>query len=75
MKIFLFLLSILILAGCTSSPQDIDSKYLHYSKGGENITAYSKNPLLKCDSTPKIARLDKKFENRVFISEDGDLCK
>lgn len=74
MKPFLILL-LTFLAGCSSTKQAVDDGYLHYSKGGENISAYSKNPLLKCEVTPKIARLDKKFEDRVFISDEGELCK
>jgi len=76
MKLFIFLFLSILITGCTSTPKNtVDDNFIHYSKGGENIDAHSKNPLLKCLSSPKIARLDKSYDDRVFIDEHGRLCK
>ncbi|KZN63371.1 hypothetical protein N478_03720 [Pseudoalteromonas luteoviolacea S4060-1] len=64
---FLFL-----LIGCKSTNKD--ESYLHYSDGAQSIEAFSSNPLLKCKKRPRYARLDKAYEQRVFIV-DGEKCK
>ncbi|MBB1334020.1 hypothetical protein [Pseudoalteromonas sp. SR41-6] len=74
MKLVFTVFLIFILNGCSSIKKS-DDRYIHYTKGGESIEAYTKNPLLDCEHQPKIARLDKKFIDRVFINENGDLCK
>ena len=68
---YLLSLIFLFLTACKST----DSKnFIHYTNGAESLNAYQLNPLLKCEKKPEIARLDKDFENRVFLIE-GELCK
>lgn len=74
MKWFFTVFLMVILSGC-SSKKSADERYIHYTKGGESIEAYTQNPLLDCEHQPKIARLDKQFVDRVFINDNGDLCK
>ncbi|MAD89084.1 MAG: hypothetical protein CMK64_05225 [Pseudoalteromonas sp.] len=63
---------VFFLIGCKTIKED--EHFLHYSEGAQSIDAFSSNPLLKCKKRPRYARLDKKYDERVFIV-DGEKCK
>jgi len=68
---YLTLLLAIFLFGCSSTE---DHRFIRYSTGSESLDAYSENPLLKCQKQPEIARLDKSYDDRVYLI-DGESCK
>ena len=75
MKLKIIFVSFFFLTGCATKSEQLSNSYMHFSNGGKSIDANSINPRLKCEEKPRYARLDKSYEERIYILENGEVCK